>query len=253
MTVEESQNIFPRKLTGREQRWLFLMLPADRPVYKQYRDKISNLKMIGNGRFGNGNYILGKEGDQLDFTAPSSPVLATGAINCKNVDIDVSIHEEFEEQIEIDLDTRNTEEIPEDVEEKGYWTFSEWLPGKKAPRDNSEVREIHLIKNSVVIAIAPKLNRIWVYEKESGINHLIPVTNFYNEIMLLKNERDPKIALNSKRLFTHLNEFTDDEIGQGFLMYNRYLNKIKLDYSIFQKETSNKKKSFFSFFKRRKN
>ena len=246
-------NNFPAKLSEREQRWLFYMLPENKPGYSDYRKKIENMFILGNGRFGEGNYILGKEEADVDLSSPSAPVLAAGTVVCNEIDIDIAIHEEFEEQIEIDINPRGAAVIPEYVNEKGYWTFSDWLPGKKAPGDNSDVREIHLIKNAVVIAISPSLKRIWVYEASSGINHLIPVSNFYNEIMMIKNERDPAVALNSKRLFTHLNEFTDEEIGQGFLMYNKYLNKIKLDYSLFKKEADAKNTSFSGFFKRSKN
>ncbi|KUG26134.1 hypothetical protein ASZ90_004028 [hydrocarbon metagenome] len=118
----------------------------------------------------------------------------------------------------------------------------------KSPPDKSDIREVHLEKNKIVIAIAAYSKRVWVYESNTGVNHLIPVTNFYNEIMRVKNERNPKIALEVKRLFTNLDELTDKEIIQGFLSYNKYLNKIKIDYSLFLSKDKSEKKSFLNIF-----
>jgi hypothetical protein len=69
--------------------------------------------------------------------------------------------------------------------------------------------------------------------------------------MRAKQERNPEIALNVSRLFSHLDDLTDTEIAQGFLMYNKYLNKIKIDYSLFSPKPQEKKKSFFKKFWRK--
>ena len=64
------------------------------------------------------------------------------------------------------------------------------------------------------------------------------------------NIKDPKTALNPNRVFTNLDEFTDEDLGQGFLLYNKYWKRVELDYSLFKRDVNNKKdKSFFSFFK----
>ena len=182
MSQNNNQNIFPRKLTEREKEWLNFILPADKKGYFEFRKKIENLFVIGYGRFGGTNLILGKQNDKPDLSAPSSPVFASGNIIYKEAEIYVLIHEEFEGQIEIDISNKRESEIPEELTEVSRWTYSNWKPGNKAPGDISDVREIHLIKNEIVIAIAPVHKRIWVYENKSGINYFSPVTNFFNEI-----------------------------------------------------------------------
>ncbi|MDZ7765078.1 MAG: hypothetical protein U5K00_11700 [Melioribacteraceae bacterium] len=243
---------YPRKLTEQEKTYLRLLLPEDRKGYKVYRDKLDDLFVIGKGRFEQDDYVLGNENDKPDFSIPAEQMLTMGKIETRTHQIDISIHEESEEKIELDFAVEGEETF--DPEILNYWTLSEWLPGKKSPVDNSTVREIHLIKNKVVVAIAPESKKLWVYEAETGINHLIPQTNFYNEIMRVKNERDPKIAIDVKRLFSNHDELSDVEIVQGFLMYNKYLNKIKIDYSLFTPdEKSKKKKSFLNIFGGKKN
>jgi hypothetical protein len=71
-----------------------------------------------------------------------------------------------------------------------------------------------------------------VYEQETEINHLIPVTNFYNELMLHKNIRDPKVALDSKRLFLEHEKYSDEDIAYAFLTYNRIRTKVHLEGNI---------------------
>ena len=246
-------NIYPRELTDIEMKTLLLMLPENKSGYNSYRGKIKKSFVIGEGRFGKGNYFLGDKGNRHDLTVSSSPVLAAGVVEFEEAPVDVSIHEEFEDKIEIDLKPQLETKKLDSTQPKHYWTYSEWVPGKKAPGDNSTLREVHLIKNFLVIAIVPTHKRVWIYEAESEINHLIPVTNFYNEIMRVKGERDPEIVLKPNRLFTHHNELTDQEIGQGFFLYNKYLNKIKLDYSLFKNINKKKQKTFFRIFNRSKN
>lgn len=251
MLPDKTSDKYPRRLTETEKKYLRKVLPVDRKGYKYYNEKLDELFIIGKGRLQKDDYVLGSQNDKPDFTAPASPMFAVGTIITSSHKVEISIHEEFEDKIELDFAVNGADEFNEDIMD--FWTYSEWLPGMKSPPDNTEIREVHLEKNKIVIAIAAHSKRVWVYESETGVNHLIPVTNFYNEIMRVKNERNPKIALEVKRLFTNLDELTDQEIIQGFLSYNRYLNKIKIDYSIFLNQDKTEKKSFFENFWRKKN
>ena len=47
--------------------------------------------------------------------------------------------------------------------------------------------------------------------------------------MLHKNIRDPKIALDSKRLFSELSSYTDDDLTYAFLTYNRLRTKVHME------------------------
>lgn len=242
---------FPRRLSPREKEWLFYLLPKDRPGYNAYRDKIENLFVIGHGKFSNTSYILGKYEDSGDETAPPVPVLATGSLFYKETEVYAVIHEEFEGQIEFDISRTGSKVLPLELHELKRWTYSDWKPGKDAPGDASGVREIHLIPGRVVLAIAREHKRIWVYESQTGVNHFIPVTNFFNDLMRVKNIRDPKIVLNSSLIFDPAFELKDEELGSAFLLYNKNWKKINLDYSIFvSTEKKDKGPSLFRIFKR---
>jgi len=246
MLPDKTSDKYPRRLTEIEKKYLRKVLPLDRIGYKYYNEKLDELFIIGKGRFQKDDYVLGSQNDKPDFTMPASPMFAVGTIITSSHKVEISIHEEFEDKIELDFAVNGSGEFDENIID--YWTYSEWLPGMKSPPDKTKLREVHLEKNKLILAIAPITKRVWVYESESGVNHLIPVTNFYNEIMRVKNERNPNIALEVKRLFTNLDELTDQEIIQGFLSYNRYLNKIKIDYSLFLNQDKTEKKSFFKIF-----
>lgn len=250
------QNInqkFPRELSSREKYWLFAALPENKLGYKQYRDIIENLLIIGYGRFGEGNFFLGEVGDNIDLEVSSSPILAVANISFDIGKVYVTIHEELDGLIEVDIKGTAMDHIPDDLDQAKVWTYSNWVPGEKAPFDKSFVREIHLVKNKIVLAIAAAHKKIWVYNAASGINHFVPVTNYYNEMMILSNNKNAETALNPGRLFTNLNEFTDQQLAQGFLVYNKYSNRVELDYHNLDSKIDQKKKSFFrSFFNKEK-
>ncbi len=242
-----SDEEFPRSLTEIEKNWLFTALPEDKIGYKKYRDLIENRSIIGYGRFGEGNLVLGDENDVVDLEDPSSPVFAISNIAFEEANIYVTIHEEFDDQVEVDIKSIMGEKIPDNLHLTKIWTYSTWLPGQKAPSDNSFVREIHLIRDELVLAIAPVHKKIWIYNSKSGINHFVPVTNYYNELMILLEDKDPETALNPGRLFTSTEDFTDEQLAQGFLVYNRHWNRIELDYRLFEKKDDREKKTIFGF------
>lgn len=228
---------FPRELTIQERVLLNSILPENKPGYKNYRDKINRLMVIGHGRFGAANLILGNADQQPDIDSPSAPVFASGTFTCLEGEIDIAIHEERYEQIEIDispggnLNTGNQSIIPGNLVKINSWSYSDWVPGEKAPLDNSEIREISLIPDKYLLAIAPAHKKIWLYEYEAGVNHLIPVTNLYNYLMIVKNIRDIKIVGNQNLFFKDLNACSDNEIISAFILYNNYFKKFNLNLS----------------------
>lgn len=250
--IKENNQKFPRALAEREIDWLQFILPESKKGYAIYRKKIEDLYVIGFGRFGGSNLVLGENNDKPDLSAPSSPVFASGNIVFKEAEIYVLIHEEFEDQIEIDISNINGNFIPQELTEISRWTYSEWEPGLKAPGDGALVREIPLVNDEAVIAVVPSHKRIWVYERKTGVNYFIPVTNLFNEIMRLRGIKYHKNLPTPNSLFTENSSYSDEEIAQGFLLYNKQWNKIKLDYSLFKKEIKKKrKKTIFDLFKYR--
>ena len=83
--------------------------------------------------------------------------------------------------------------------------------------------------HGLVLVLCSWDRRIWVYDGRSGVNALIPVTGFYNELMLQTGVQDPKIALNPKRLFELPGTQSDSELIRAFSSYNRLRNKVALE------------------------
>jgi hypothetical protein len=238
---------FPRELTSVENMLLFSVLPENKSGYNSYRNKINNLVVTGSGRFGGGNFVLGKKGTEPDLSLPSSPVFAIGTNVYKEAMVDITIHEEIDDEIEYDISASSQNSIPETLTEIKKWNYSEWNPGDKAPDDNSDVREI-IINDDYILAIAPQHKKIWLHEKESGVNFLLPVTNFYNELMRVCNIRDTKIALRPASFFEIHNQFTDDQLILAFFSYNKYLKRVNIDYTLLDKIHHKKRKSILLVF-----
>ena len=239
---------FPRQLTSIESMLLFSVLPANKIGYNSYRDKINNLVVTGLGRFGGGNFVLGREGTKPDLSFPSSPVFAVGTNVYKGGTIDITIHEELNEEIEFDISARNQNTLPENLTEIRKWNYSEWNPGEKSPNDNSFVREIIIVKNEYVLAIAPAHNKIWLHEFKSRVNYLVPLTNFYNELMRVSNIKDASVALKPASFFENIDKFNDEQLMLAFFRYNRYLRKFDIQNIPQMELTPPKRKKTFSIF-----
>jgi hypothetical protein len=80
----------------------------------------------------------------------------------------------------------------------------------------------------LVLVLCNRDYRIWVHDERSGVNALIPVTGFYNELMLQTGVKDPKIALDPKRLFDVPGTHNDLELIRAFASYNKLRNKVVL-------------------------
>ncbi len=83
--------------------------------------------------------------------------------------------------------------------------------------------------HAIAIAICAADKRLWVWEERSEINHPIPVTLFYSELMKRTGMRDPAIALDASRLFTSLRSFSDEDIVGAFVTYNDIRSKVPVD------------------------
>ncbi|MFO7446653.1 MAG: hypothetical protein R6W90_09810 [Ignavibacteriaceae bacterium] len=238
--------MFPREITALEKELLFSVLPVNKPGYAGYRDKIERLVVTGQGRFGNSNFILGKAGSSPDLSLPSSPVFALGTIIYTMNKADIVIHEAVDDEIEYDISVDND---ASELNEIKRWNYSEWEPGDNAPGDNSYVKETEIVNDEFILAIAPVDKKIWLHVKESGINMLIPVTNFYNYLMMVKNIRDKEKVFKPALLFADLKDFNDDELRLAFIAYNKYFKRIKIDYPQAQ-PAEQPKKNIFKLFKR---
>ncbi|HTP12296.1 MAG TPA: hypothetical protein VMM37_01660 [Bacteroidota bacterium] len=226
---------FPRALTTQERDLLLWILPEDRAGYRTYRVFIETWTVAGPGRRGTGNYVLTPGGTRVDNESPLPPILAYGVVRTQDGDVAISIRERLEDQVEFEIVNLNGDSVPPALRETGRWTFSGWLPGQACPICTVEPREVGILTTTgrrMVMAFCVNDERVWLHDGNDGVNHLIPLTNFYNELMLHTNTRDPKIALNARLLFTHLRTYTDADLVRAFASYNKLKSRIFLDEGI---------------------
>lgn len=246
---------FPRELTRQEIYLLFSVLPEYKPGYNSYREKINKLYVTGPGRYNNNDLILGRQNTVPDITLPPAPVFAAGIVKIPGDEIDILINEEVDDEIEIELNIKNSTKIPEEINELGRWSYSDWNPGNKSPGDNGEVREIVVVKGKYILVFAPSHKKIWLHDYENGVNYLIPLTNFYNELMRFKRIKDPAKALNPKLFFEDITGFPDEDLISTLVLYNKYMRRFPVDFSKYltvqQPET--KKRRITDMFRKGKN
>jgi hypothetical protein len=209
-------------MTNIERTCLFLILPENKPGYNIYRNKIDSMMVIGDGNFGEGNYILGKNEPNPDLSFPSAPVFALGTVNNGTKQIDVIIHVETENKIEVWFGNDINEITDNKFNVKSY---SHWMPGMSSPFTDSKVREISVKPKEFILAIVPEEKKIWLYESSSGVNHLIPVSNYYNSLMLYRNERNADKVLNPNLFFNNLGLYNDLELKSALELYNKYMRR----------------------------
>ena len=222
---------FPRPLTDFEREALLWLLPAERPGYNAYRRYVAEWKVLGDGRRGPGNYILGAPNHLPDIESPLPQVFAYGVIEAEGVRIAVTLRELFEKQLEYEIVNLSGDSVPEQFAEKRRWSFSSWSPASGCPSCGTAPREIRMERESggeAVLAICVPDRKLWIFDIRDGVSHLIPVTNFHNALMIEKNIRDPKQALVADNLFRDLRSFSDADLTSAFVRYNKLRKKIDL-------------------------
>ena len=229
MGIEEH---LPRGLSEQERDLLLWVLPADRPGYLAYRKLVEEWQIVARGRRGEGNYILAEPTISADNESPLPQLLAYGVVETTVGDISVSVRERLGNQLEYEVVNMKGESLPQVYRELRRWTLSSWFPGQPCPSCGSPLREVVIMTEAgqrLVLALCGRDKRLLVYSAATGINHPIPVTNFYNELMLHKKVRDPAVALDWKRLFLDLPSFSDGDLTRAFETYNKLRTKIVLD------------------------
>ena len=245
--MEPVEQKFPRELNSREKDWLLYLLPEDRPGYNTYRDKIKVMLVIGEGRFGEGNYYLGYEGDEPDFSYSSLPMFASGQVICKECTIQMSIHELYENKIEFSINNITGDEIPDTLNVIRRWSYSYWMPGHDSVFENDKLREVELMekKGEAVLVFSINFRTIWLYENKSKINYIIPVTNFINELLRGNTKIDRRKGININYVFNNPGLFDDSDIVKAFVQYNKQYHKINLPDADVAKPKKGVLKKFF--------
>ena len=223
------ENSFPRELTPLEKDFLLWLLPADRPGYSAYRPLVSNWRVAAPGRRGDGNFILSSGTKEVDLVSPLPRVFAYGVVEAAEGKIAVTIRERLDEQVEFEIMSLGGQAVPVHLNEKSRWTYSAWLPDMVCPECSGSLREVKMRTaggKAVVLAACANDGKLWVYNEATGVNHPVPLTNFYNELMLQGNVRDPAIALNPRRFFSEMEQYSDTTLSMAFASYNKLKTKI---------------------------
>ena len=237
-----------RKLDPAELNVLLAILPADKPAYNKYRKRLEEFFVIGYGRFGSHNLVLGKPGDEPDFTLPSSPVFAFGEAESGNIRIDVTIHEEEEEKIEVEIvKTPFDAELPSITPDRVN-SLSFFGPVDPDPAFEP-LRTVELIKDGFYLSFLIHLKKILLTDISSGYNALVPVSNFYNELMFVKNIRDPKIALKPQLFFNDVEHYTDSDFKEAFIRYNKIFRRAEIEFNLSVTSPSTKEGFLSKIFK----
>ena len=142
---------FPRELYKSEKEILFSVLPESKSGYKKYRQRIDDMKVIGQGRFGGGNFILGFEGDEIDLDIPSASVFSSGIVISNESKFDVTIHEEEEEQIEYDISPFTKIDPEKEIKIESVTSLAFWNKNEKSPFTDLPVNEFVVLKNNTII------------------------------------------------------------------------------------------------------
>jgi hypothetical protein len=223
---------FPRELTAVEKELLLWVLPEDRSGYREYRELVQSWNVMAQGRRGEGNYILAADGEQVDNESPLPQILAQGVVLTTEGQITVTVRERLGNQIEYEIDGIRRATSHGAFKEIKRWTLSTWSPGMPCPNCGTMLREVKMKTEhgrTLTLALCAKDHRLWVHDDITQINHPIPVTNIYNELVMHKNVRDPKVAFDSQRLFTDLHAFSDAELAKAFVTYNDIRTKVQLN------------------------
>jgi hypothetical protein len=218
---------YPRELRPKEVDLLLGVLPADRPGYQHYRELIKSMVVLAEGRRGPGHYLLGRRGDAPDQAISLAPVIAFGVVEATRTSFTITVREYTGAQIDVEIVSASDEEVPDHFEEKRRWTYSTWHPGLPSPATGAKVREVP-IDPALTLVIAPQEKRLWVYDLTSGMNLLLPVTNFHNELMLHKGIRDPKVALDIAQFFAGESGYSDAELRAAFVKYNALRPRVRI-------------------------
>jgi hypothetical protein len=218
----------PRELDPTERDLLLWLLPGDRPGYAEYRKFVEQWSVAAVGRRGEGNYILAEPGWKVDNESPLPQLFAYGVVEHDGGNLTVSIRERLGGQIEFEIEGQMFAASPE----IRRWTFSEWAPSHPCPSCRSTVREVSMTTTAgqvLDLVLCSKDRRIWVFDSLTGMNALIPVTGFYNELMMQMGVKDPGIALEPQRIFDLSGGPSDSNLIKALSSYNRVRKKVAIE------------------------
>lgn len=238
---------YPRSLTPIEKDLLSWLLPVNASFYEPYNNFAGSSQAIGEGRWGEGNLLLDKKISSIDLTLGMPPVIAYGECDVNGVKLSFSVHEfNIDDQLEVQFS--GIFPIPESASVENKWSYSYWKPGDPCPATGRSVKEIRIPNKSdtviYVLSISPAKKVLWLHHANSGFNQLLPITQFYDELLRTKHIRDARLISHPSSFFDRIDEFSDDEYIKALLEYDKKASR-KFDTTGIATETVKPKKSIF--------
>lgn len=216
--MPELREQYPRRLTETEMKYLRYILPEDILVYDNYYKQLSGLWVIGHGRFGHENLVIGEEKTLNTHHSGLGSIFAAGVYMENGTRTELLLHAMVEGQAEFDIMTQKAEEGD------AAYTLSRWKPGKKLPGSREGVREITLTKGKLLLACDREKRQFWIHEYEREFNRIIPATNLLNEIRFVAGMKGD---LKPKEIFALIDGVSDEMIIKAFIKYNKLFKKIE--------------------------
>lgn len=208
------------------------ILPPSKTWYKRYYDIIFSKELIGEGRWGKGDLIFGDKNQIVDLNDGMKPVVSIGEVlysyNEKETSISISIHEPSEDgMVELQI-SEEFFEFFSDINkknnfiEKHKWTLSSWELGENCPATNSKVRTVFIDEiKSHALVISSEKKILWLHNKLDGMNSIIPISSYYNALMMNKQIQDPNKVLHPTLFFVDVNNYTDSDLIIALNSYNK--------------------------------
>jgi hypothetical protein len=236
---------FPRPVSNTESQFIDWLLPDHSPVYSQTAEKIRSLEVVGEGRWGTGDLMIGTNAS-IDLTLGMTAVVAYGECLLGDQKLTISIHEpNIDDQIEVQF---SMYPLPDNPQVTSGWTYSYWQPGMPCPKSGSPVREVAMHYTTgapkYTLVFSPARKALWLFHHDTSFNELLPVTGFMDELLRTHNIREIETISKPSALFEQLDNYSDDDIRRAFWEYAQVANR-KFDLSDVVIDESKSKPSLF--------
>jgi len=108
--------------------------------YAPYRTFITRSSVIGQGRRGEGEVILGTPGDRPDIESPLPAVVSFGVAAADGDEVSVTVREILEGQMSVEVVGRRSDRVAPGARIEKRWTYAQWRPGLSCPQCGRPVR-----------------------------------------------------------------------------------------------------------------
>lgn len=191
----------PRKLNRDEIRLLEGIFPENVDFYSAYFSFIKNWYIC---RYENGDpvkvWLCPDKTTIPDFFV--NPVINLAGKTHEDNFYEFTFFEKSDDTLAIEFDVKVADNYND-------YSLACWKPGDLSPF-GGELITTELPGSRLVLVRDKAVKRVWIFDAGKNINFILPVTSFYNNLMIVKEVKDPETAFNYDNLFT--NEFTENQL-----------------------------------------